>query len=124
MNLLHWHGQPSKYQEPPACCQSVALMAVDRAIEDATHSERRRVVTESLRELDSYRASVASVVEPDALKLIDRVLGAVTGIVRGVGCICPMVDVSALGEMPGSRMVPGGDPRCGVHGEMAKGEAA
>lgn len=90
--LLHWHktgDEPSNCQLPPDCCLEAAkklaeAVEVDasRQRDEAVHVERRRVVLGSLRELDRYRASVASVVEPETLALVDRVVMAVEAMLR------------------------------------------
>lgn len=127
-DLLHYHypedGSPGKHARPAECCAAAAAKAVEaaraegrRAAVDAVHTERRRVVLEAIAELGRYRDAVATMVDPAAMETVGKVVTACLDRIRRVGCICPMVDISTLGEARGSRMVAGGDPRCGVHGE-------
>lgn len=124
--LIHWHrvgDEPSNCQLPPECCIHAFDAVADavredtaREREDAVHAERRRVVSKSLTEVERYADALASVLAGEQAELATKVITHVVEAIRSVGCICPMLDISTLSEAPGSPKIPGGDPRCGVHG--------
>lgn len=125
-SLMHWHKpgvEPSELSAPPECCQAALRGIIDRDRtaarrheEAAVHDERRRVVLGTLAEVERYANALTSVLEGERATLATKIMNHVVEAIRGVGCICPMVDASALGDPPGSRLIPGGDARCGVHG--------
>jgi hypothetical protein len=118
-DLIHWHkvgDEPSNCQLPPECCIDAFDKVTARVRDDAEHAERRRVVTESLAEVERYANALASVLVGEQAELATKVMNHVVEAIRSAGCICPMIDITALNEPPGSRKIPGGDSRCGVHG--------
>lgn len=124
-DLRHWHKpdeRPSQLEMPPPCCVSAAKALTTVAVRDgelALVAERRRIVTEALAGIGAYADAAVSLLDDDAAaQLVRKVAQRCADVVRAVGCICPQLDVSTLGEGPGTRFVPGRDPRCGVHGRL------
>jgi hypothetical protein len=124
-DLLHWHGRPSELRQPPECCAEAAKKALSEQRDEATrdrgqavHAERRRVVLGALEAIDAYWRAASSVLDSTqpGVKLAAAVVEQCRQAIQRTGCICPMVDVSALNEPPGSRLAPGGDVNCGLHG--------
>jgi hypothetical protein len=122
----HWHKtdeRASELTEPPECCSQAAQRAVEAEVRQARHAgeealtaERRRLVTEALTGIESYATAAVSLLDDQAAAaLVRKVAERCADVVRTVACICPRVDVSTLSEGPGTRFVPGWDPRCGAH---------
>lgn len=129
---MHWH-KPNP-ETPSAlldltpgevlaqCCLD-ALYAAETKVADRERSiaegqvreERRRLVRHAVAELDGYSQGFETVLNGERLELVERVVELCRSTVRKVGCICPLIDVTTLGESPGSRTLPGFDPLCGVH---------
>jgi len=119
-DLLHWHKpgeQPSEYVNPPQCCRDQFDHAHGIALDLAVHHERQRVVLDALEKLDAYRDATATVLPDPALRsLVGEVVTAAREAIRKAGCICPLIDVTQVGQR-GPKYLPGGDRRCGLHGE-------
>lgn len=120
---MHWHKTAPEVPSAlldltpgvtlAQCCLDALYAAetkvADRAravAEGQVREERRRLVRHAVAELDGFS---------QGFETVERVVELCRSTVRKVGCICPLIDVSTLGESPGSRFVPGRDPLCGVH---------
>lgn len=120
MEMLHFHqpGEgPGEYAAPPFCCSNLMDRRHTVAVDKAVHAERQRVVLAVLDRLDQYADDAKSVLtDPTQLRLVDSVIEAATLAARRTGCICPLIEVTAMGQAV-PRYVSGGDRRCGLHGD-------
>lgn len=115
-DLRHWHkpgSEPSELAEPPKCCARAFEEHHDRALSEAVHAERVRVVTTTLERLDAYAEAAGSVIANGEKELMLRVVSACRQAVTRTGCICPQIEVSSYSG--GYATVPGYDPQCGIH---------
>lgn len=86
------------------------------ALPSAVHEERQRVVLDALERFDQQVHWVRTVLfDPEQIRLVDSVISEARKAITLTGCICPLIEVTPMGER-GPRYVPGGDRRCGVHG--------
>ncbi len=126
--MMHWHklgDAPSEYVNPPKCCAVEFERLLDRErdrlsaiAEDDVRAERHRIITDSVRALDAYRESVATVLtDPEQIELVGRAVGYAVEVIRRAGCICEPVTVHAMGVAK-PRRVAGFDPLCGAHEEV------
>ncbi|GLZ62862.1 hypothetical protein Misp05_64380 [Micromonospora sp. NBRC 107095] len=85
--------------------------------------ERRRLIFASVASIEAYRDGMATVLSPEQMELAARVADHCAELIRKAACICPVLDVSMLGEGAGARFTKGLDARCGLHGRLTSAPA-
>lgn len=111
--LMHWHGTPSEFVEPPKCCTIHFERHLQKTVTDAVHDERRRIILDAISAVTSYANAAASVLPDADATLVKKVTSHAVGALRTVGCICPRIDITTFGGR--QTTIPGRDHRCGIH---------
>ena len=116
-DLLHWHGVPSVFCEPPDCCRSAlegALSkqwdAADRQRDTALRDERRRIVAALSEGIDTWER----IAGPLLIAPVASAAAELRHLLAKAGCTCPQVEATKFGDTKLSYLR-GLDPHCAVH---------
>lgn len=117
-DYLHHHHLAGKtgseYTLPSSCCTEAVESLWRRRLDDAVHTERRRIILEAAAAVTAYCDAAASLLDLTRQDLVYTVKRHVLNAIKHTGCICPSIDVRTLGQAT-AQTIPGRDSRCGMH---------